>query len=149
MKKYVHAFTAGVTIGLIISLIVQAVIGVETYYPTSPTTVVGQWLGTYPITAAIAYSLVLWGLIGVISCWFATLYHNENRSLLMNTCLHLVGQFILILGAGLACGWFDWSWRMFFVFLGEFILVYAIIWWGSYLRVRWEIKQINEQLAER
>lgn len=146
IKKYSSSFTLGVTIGLVVSIIFQSNSGSNGYFPTNPTTFVGQWLTQQSITVAMFYSLVMWGLIGMLSQKLAEIFENENRSVLMNTVIHFVGQLLLITLSVVACGWFDFKWRMFFSFFILFFLIYSVIWGINYLHVKKEIEQINQKL---
>lgn len=85
------------------------------------------------------------GLMGLASL----LYRIDSWSLLRQSLSHLIVILGLVVGMGLMSGWFDMSQKDFvMVFLGQFILIYLLIWVVAYYLNSKRVKHINAVLKD-
>ncbi|MGT2865542.1 DUF3021 domain-containing protein [Streptococcus fryi] len=85
------------------------------------------------------------GMMGLASL----IYRIDSWSLLRQSISHLIVILGLVVAMGLMNGWFDTSQRDFvMVFLGQFILIYLLIWVVAYYLNSKRVKHINAVLKD-
>lgn len=86
------------------------------------------------------------GLMGLASL----IYRIDKWSLFRKSISHLLIILGLVVGMGLMNGWFDMSQKGFvMLFLGQFILIYLLIWVVAYYLNSKRVKHINAVLKDR
>ncbi len=85
------------------------------------------------------------GLMGLASL----IYRIDKWSLFRQSMSHLLIILGLVVGMGLMNGWFDMSQKGFvMLFLGQFILIYLLIWVVAYYLNSKRVKHINAVLKD-
>lgn len=85
------------------------------------------------------------GLMGLASL----IYRIDKWSLFRKSISHLLIILGLVVGMGLMNGWFDMSQKGFvMLFLGQFILIYLLIWVVAYYLNSKRVKHINAVLKD-
>lgn len=147
-KKLLLSGSLGGNFGLLISLAYNVLAQSPTYYPTNPTSAVGQWLTSHTsVVGALLYSFVLWCVMGVWAEIVSALFQpSERRPLTYRTLKHLLALFVPYLGLGVLAGWFPLNLGAFLSFVVSFLIIYGLIWLVLYLKTKREIQKINQKL---
>lgn len=148
IKRYIHAASLGISIGLLLSLATSAYFGAGEYLPLNPTSTMGQWYLTHLDSVGVmGISVAIWAMIGLL---FATAegMFQQDWSLLKMTICHFLLVAVGFTGLGVLAGWFPLSisWIVFFEIL--FVFIYAIIFVFHYQSMKKKVDRINHYLKE-
>lgn len=128
MKTYWDAWVSGVGLGMMAYIILL-------------------WLSQVHAQGVSQILIVMLGsgLMGLASL----IYRVDHWSLFRKSMSHLLIILGLVVGMGLMNGWFDMSQKGFvMLFLGQFILIYLLIWVVAYYLNSKRVKHINAILKD-
>ena len=151
MKKQVfHDATAGVLIGLILSIIFSLIYAPSSYAPLSPESLVGQVMAQHQVHGALVllYCTLIWAAIGILFNFGKRLF-NRDWSLLRATLTHFSLMLVGFIPLATLAGWFPFHWTFYLQLILEFAIVYLIIWTISYKRASQKVDHINQLLEHR
>ena len=151
MKKQVfHDATAGVLIGLILSIIFSLIYAPSSYAPLSPESLVGQVMAQHQVHGALVllYCTLIWAAIGILFNFGKRLF-NRDWSLLRATLTHFSLMLVGFIPLATLAGWFPFHWTFYLQLILEFAIVYLIIWTISYKRASKKVDHINQLLEHR
>lgn len=152
MKKTVkylsYAFrfaTTGVFIGLVISLIFNYVENSNLYYPSSVAFVKKF---SNPLDA-VAVSVLLWALMGLVFGFGSMVYSIRKWSYLKQTITSFIIYYVGFTPLAILAGCGSLNWINLITFTVEFIVIFLIIWAFYYWKAAREIKRINQKIKKR
>lgn len=152
MKKTVkylsYAFrfaTTGVFIGLVISLIFNYVENSNLYYPSSVAFVKKF---SNPLDA-VAVSVLLWALMGLVFGFGSMVYSIKKWSYLKQTVTSFIIYYVGFIPLAILAGWRPLNWINLITYTVEFIVIFLIIWTFYYWKAAREIKRINQKIKKR
>jgi len=151
MKKQVfHDATAGVLIGLILSIIFSLIYAPSSYAPLSPESLVGQVMAQHQVHGALVllYCTLIWAAIGILFNFGKRLF-NRDWSLLRATLTHFSLMLVGFIPLATLAGWFPFHWTFYLQLILEFAIVYLIIWTIFYKRASNKVDHINQLLEHR
>ncbi|WP_311407436.1 DUF3021 domain-containing protein [Liquorilactobacillus uvarum] len=145
LKIVISGIPVGITIGLLISLFFSYVYGLENYFPSAP-----RFIERFerPLNA-LAISIVLWALIGILFSVSSLIFEKENWSITRQTITHFLVTFGGFTPLAILSGWFPLQWGVFIFFTIIFIIIYIIMWLVSMTSARRDIEKINRNLKKR
>lgn len=148
MKKIIHNLTyyvsLAITIGLLISLAFSYAYHCSEYLPSSPEFV--RHFST-PL-AAVAVSILLWAVIGLLWGTGALLFKVSRWSLLKRTIIHFIVTYAGLLILGSLAGWFAMNLASWLIFTLIFFFIYLAVWAINRKLIKNQIRQINRKLQK-
>ena len=143
----VFSFLSGIGIGHLISIIVSAIISKGTDYGAvvpSFVTMKGGNMFVATLVAALVY-----GAIGTIFAVASEVWRKEQWSLLTRSAVYYSVTIIPLFLAAMLLHWFEFSIVNVLIFIGQFTLIFIVIWVINYLVIRRQIKAINAKIKEK
>ena len=86
------------------------------------------------------------GLFGAYAMGSTYFYEVEHWSITRATLTHFIPLLVLYFTVGLLQGWFAFGSPMFWIMLGMWLAMYAVIWIICYTSYRRQIRKMNRQL---
>lgn len=149
MKLVIRGATVGMIVGLIISIFYSYVFADGVYYPMSPYSSSGQFLyKNVSETTTFIIALISWALMGVGFTFAAKVYQRDEWSIFKMTLIHFVILLVFFLPLSVISGWYPLTLGAILSFVLIFIIVYAFIWFISFLINMYRINKINSKLNE-
>ncbi|HRT69654.1 MAG TPA: DUF3021 domain-containing protein [Bacilli bacterium] len=143
----VFSFLSGIGIGHLISIIVSAIITKGTDYSVvvpAFETMMGGNMFVAALVAALVY-----GVIGTIFAVANEVWRKEQWSLLTRTAVYYSATFIPMFLAAMLLRWFEFNVLNVLIFIGQFTVIFMIIWVINYFVIRRQIKVINAKIKEK
>ncbi|KRL01106.1 DUF3021 domain-containing protein [Liquorilactobacillus capillatus] len=150
MKKRIFIVAAagvpqGITIGLLISLVFSYIYRLENYVPSAP---YFTEMFKHPLNA-IAVSIVLWALMGILFSTTSLIFTKENWSITRQTVTHFIVTFVGFVPLAILAGWFPLRWGVFIFFTIIFVIIYVFLWFISMLKAKHDIQKINRNIKKK
>ena len=98
--------------------------------------------------AALVAALV-YGAIGTIFAVANEVWRKEQWSLLTRTAVYYSATFIPMFLAAMLLRWFEFNVLNLLIFIGQFTVIFMIIWVINYFVIRRQIKVINAKIKEK
>lgn len=143
----VFSFLSGIGIGHLISIIVSAIITKGTDYSVVVPAFVTMMGGNMFVAALVA--ALVYGAIGTIFAVANEVWRKEQWSLLTRTAVYYSATFIPMFLAAMLLRWFEFNVLNLLIFIGQFTVIFMIIWVINYFVIRRQIKVINAKIKEK
>jgi hypothetical protein len=145
-KKIILRGLLGMPIGLaisyIVTLIVSIIVGKGNYYPVVPDTI--NTFGTE--LNAVIIQTVLSMLYGAVWGGASVIWELENWSLLKQSATHLILVSVATFPVAFFMHWMPQNFLGVIIYYGIFLFIYASIWLGTFIKIKYQIKDINNNL---
>lgn len=141
MKKTLVSLLRGASVGLAIGFTFTVLI--STYFnefAPANITLVNQ---VGPLKAAqmtYGYS----AFIGIMFSLTNGIWKKEDWSLLKQTSVFFIINIAFVMYAGYQLYWFPHNTISILIFIGEFVVVFAVIWLVMYLKIKKETERLNQ-----
>lgn len=144
--SWFQSVTTGITIGLTISLIMSAIFGGGVYFPANPLSTFGAYYVQHLSDVLVmALSILLWGLIGLLFYLSSKIFH-QDWSLIRMTLTHFGVTVLGFTPLAILAGWFPLSVGHLLTFFFQYIIIYMMIYFVQYRRMRKQVVLINRGL---
>ncbi|NMB09554.1 MAG: DUF3021 domain-containing protein [Tissierellia bacterium] len=145
-KKIYTGFTTGIFIGLILSFIFSYFFSNgKSYYP-GPVYFVERYDNLF---TPMLISVIVWGLIGLVSTLAGKIFDLDNLNLIKATIIHFLVTLTSILSIFFISGYMKFTLMEIFILFCQFLVIYFIIWLISYNYQKSLIKKINQKINEK
>lgn len=140
--RFLGGITAGISIGLLMSVVINYYLQLSQYYPAPPRFVT-QF--DNQVQALIA-SILIWAAIGGVFSCTHLIFTEVDWSITKMTLAHFIITYSLFLPLSILAGWYPFSIIDIVIFTIYFIVIYLIIWIISMIKARKDIAKINDAL---
>lgn len=123
-KNLINGTILGITLGLLISLFFSYIFNTNYLVPSSPRFVM-QF--STPLNA-IAFSIVLWGFMGLLFSLANYIFYLDRLSITKQTIYHFIVTYFGYTSLAIMAGWFPKTMIWLSVYTIIFILIYCLIW---------------------
>ena len=135
---------SGILIGLITSLIFSWQAGYGIFYPGPP-----AFMSLFNNELeALTAALVLWSIVGMMFSISSLIFEKLEWSILKQTSLHFLCTYTGLLALNVFLNWFDYTLGNVAEFTLTFMIIYAVVWSVSMIRVKKSLDQINQRLKK-
>lgn len=142
IKLAVQGFPIGISIGLIYSILICYMIGINDYSPAPPI-FTDQFSSSLN---AMIVSVIIWGLIGTLFSSASMIFTDTDWSITKMTVIHFIITYLLFLPLSLLAKWYHLTFSNLLLFTAIFIGMYALYWMVGMLKTKKKIKEINAKL---
>ncbi|MGV2928461.1 DUF3021 domain-containing protein [Macrococcus capreoli] len=150
MKKLVNAFTQGVCIGLIISVICSFFFAGGKYVPLYPTSFMGEiYYEHFNEPFIMLICACIWGCIGIMFTYGNLIFTDTDWSIPKQTFVHFGLMLVLFIPLAILAGWFPLHLESVMSFILIFVIIYIIIWIANYQWNKKIVRDINNRLKHK
>ena len=142
IKKMIGAASSGIVIGLVLSVLFSSVRSGANYYPSTPT-----FMNRFDTQVeAMIVSILIWGVLGVISYLSSLIFERVEGSLTKLTILNFLATYLSITPLSYLAGWFPLKTEFLFSYTFLYVIIYCTIWLITYFQTKRELSQMNDLL---
>ena len=142
IKLAVQGFPIGISIGLIYSILICYMIGINEYSPAPPI-FTDQFSSSLN---AMVVPVVIWGLIGTLFSSASLIFTDTDWSITKMTIIHFIVTYLLFLPLSIVAKWYRLTFSNLLLFTAIFIVMYALYWMVGMLKTKKKIEEINAKL---
>lgn len=137
-------FPLGIALGHIITVLISLIKGSEDFLPCAPQFV--ELIGSE--AGAVALQTLLCGIIGTGYAAASVIWEMDNLSIAKQTAICLSIYAAVMLPIAYFTGWMGNSLSGILIYIGIFLLTFAVVWISQYLAWKSKLKALNAKLTE-
>lgn len=137
-------FPIGIAIGDLITILISLVWANGYYAPCVPEliSIMGNEIN------AVIFQTVLCGILGTGLAASSIIWEMDNWSIVKQTGIYFSIILVIMLPIAYFAYWMEHSAAGFFIYLGIFVLIFAVIWITQFLIGRQNVRKMNEKLFQ-
>lgn len=137
-------FPLGIALGYVITVIISACIGDGHYYAARPELI--RTMGTE--INAVVLQTVLCGVMGAGFAMASVIWEIDTWSIAKQTGFYFAIIFIVLFPISYIANWMKHSIGSVLIYIGVYVLVFAVVWFIQYTAWKRKIKQLNDDVQK-